>query len=161
MAAWEYKREESNNFEVIPEGKHRVRIDKAERTVSKSGKDMIALTLAVSGYNSSIFHYIVFLPDRPEITNRNLTQLFDAFTGITPGDFDVSHWEGKAGACVVKHEEYNGNTNAKVRYFLKADKAKDLPEWKEPSNSTKEPAPTESPVGNGFVNVSESDLPIW
>ena len=129
--AWDYKREEQT-FELIPEGEHRIRIKSADKAVSNSGNDMIAFQFEVSGYNSLLYHYIVFLDDRPEITNRMLTQFFDSFKDISDGDFNMANWVGKVGACVVKHDEYNGNKTAKVRYFLKADKQVDLPPWKEP-----------------------------
>ena len=130
--AWQYQREENNSFTTnIPEGKHRIRIKSAEKAVSKSGNDMLALQFDVSGYNASLYHYIVFLQDKPEITNRNLTRFFDSFKDIPDGDFDTSHWIGKVGACTVKHEEYNDNVNAKVGYFISADKQGDLPPWQE------------------------------
>lgn len=135
--AWEYKREESNSeFQVIPEGEYRIRIKSADKAVSKSGNDMLKLTFEVSGYNSFLFHYIVFMADRPEITNRMLTQFFDSFKDITEGDFDTSHWVGKVGAAKVKHEEYNGNKSAKIHYFINANKQGSLPAWKEPTNNT-------------------------
>lgn len=129
--AWDYKREEQT-FELIPEGEHRIRIKSADKAVSNSGNDMIAFQFEVSGYNSLLYHYIVFLDDRPEITNRMLTQFFDSFKDIPDGDFNMANWIGKVGACVVKHDEYNGQKNAKVRYFLKAEKQDVLPPWVEP-----------------------------
>lgn len=130
---WDYKREEQT-FEPIPEGEHRIRIKSADKAVSKSGNDMIALQFEVSGYNSLLYHYIVFMEDKPEITNRMLTQFFDSFKDIKDGDFDMRNWIGKVGACVVKHDEYNGSKSAKVRYFLKADKQDVLPSWQEPGD---------------------------
>jgi hypothetical protein len=142
--AWSFKREESSGFDTnIPEGLHRIRIANAEKAKAKTGKDMLILTFDVSGYNGKIFHNIVFLPDRPEITNRNLTQFFDAFKDIQEGDFDTSHWIGKVGACQVKHEEYNGNVNAKVHYFINSEKQINLPAWREPA-------------GNGATAVSNT-----
>ena len=149
MSGWNYQREESAGFAPIPVGDHRIRIAKAEKTTSKSsGNNMLALEFEVSGYNSKIFHNIVFLPDRPEITNRNLTQFFDAFKDIADGDFNTQNWIGKVGACRVKHEEYNGNTNAKVHYFIHKDKQGGLPAWQEPANGS------QSVMGGGNgVNV--------
>ena len=49
--AWSYQRQEQS-FDVIPEGKYRVRIKSAEKAVSKTGRDMIVLQLNVSGYSS-------------------------------------------------------------------------------------------------------------
>lgn len=127
--AWTYQRQEQQ-FEAIPEGPHRIRIKSAEKTTSQNGKDMIALQFDVSGYPSTLYHYIVFLEDRPEITNRNLTQFFDSFGGISEGSFDLSTWAGKTGACYVKHEDYNGKTSAKVKYFISKEKQDSLPPWK-------------------------------
>ena len=129
--AWEFKREESTGFEVIPEGKHRIRIKSAAKEISKNGNDMLALQFSVSGYDATLYHYIVFLCDRPEITNRMLTQFFDSFKDIPEGEFDTSKWIGKVGACTVKHEEYNGEKKAKIGYFIHKDKQDDLPPWKE------------------------------
>ena len=155
--AWQFQREEDNHqYEVIPEGKHRIRVRSVEAAKSKSDNDMLVIQFEVSGYNSVLFHYITFLNDRPEITNRMLTQFFDSFKDIPEGNFKFSTWEGKVGACVVKHETYNGETRAKLSYFIKADKQGDLPPWKEPGSTD-----TGSSGLAGFTEVvSESDLPF-
>lgn len=145
--AWDYQRDESNGFEPIPEGKYRIRIKEAEKAVSKSGNDMLVLKFEVSGHKGLIFHYIVFMQDRPEITNRNLTKFFDSFAGIPEGDFDTSHWIGKVGAAEIKHEEYNGNVNAKINYFISYDKQDTLPNWQEPDGTTTD--------ADGFMNIPD------
>lgn len=149
--AWSYQRDESTGFKPIPVGMHRIRVASAEKAVSKTGKDMLTLKFDVSGYSGKLFHYIVFLPDRPEITNRNLTQFFDAFPSIKDGDFDTSHWVGQVGACEVKHEEYNGEPSAKVKFFVKPDKATNLPAWVEPENTEKN-----NTNADGFINIPEN-----
>ena len=134
IRAWQYKREEKT-FEQIPEGNYRVRIKQADKAMSKKGNDMLTLQLEVSGSKQILYHYITFMDDKPEITNRVLTQFFDAFPGISEGDFNMKNWIGKVGACKVKHEEYNGNMQAKVHYFISADRQKDLPPWKDNGTS--------------------------
>lgn len=146
--SWEFKREEQK-FEVLPEGKYRIRVKSADKAISKSGNDMLTLQFEVSGSKSILYHYIVFLNDRPEITNRMLTQFFDSFKDIPEGDFNMANWVGKVGACVVKHDEYNGNTTAKISYFISKDKQDDLPGWVEPDASTE-----------GFVEAKEGDMPF-
>lgn len=136
--AWNYKREESEGFKPIPEGIHRIRVKSAEKAVSKSGNDMLVLQFEVSGYNSTLYHYIVFMEDKPEITNRNLTQFFDSFKDIPEGEFDTQKWIGKGGACQVKHEEYNGKIQARLHYFISEDKQADLPQWKEPKKDAED-----------------------
>lgn len=126
---WNYQREEST-FEEIPVGEHRVRIADAEKAISKNGNDMLVLTLDVSGYKSRLWHYVVFMADHPEITNRNLTAIFDSF-GIADGDFNLANWKGKVGACMTKQDEFG----TKVRYFLSKKKQENLPPWQEPSEN--------------------------
>lgn len=144
---WQYKREEQT-YPVIPEGHYRIRIKSAEKAQSKSGNDMLALQFEVSGQNSLLYHYIVFLADRPEITNRMLTQFYDSFKDIPEGDTNLANWIGKVGACKVKHDDYNGDKTAKVSYFIKADKQGDLPPWQE------SPATVSQAMG-GFMNVAD------
>lgn len=155
--SWTYKREENDTFEPIPVGQYRIRVASAEKTVSKnSGREMISLKFDVSGQKSSLFHHIVFMEDRPEITNRMLTQFFDSFPTIQPGDIELEHWIGKVGACTVKHEEYNGNMSAKVSYFIKAEKQESLPPWQEPSKS----APNTNANNEGWMTASTADASV-
>lgn len=152
--AWDYKRNESKgDFKPIPEGKHRIRIKSAEKAVSKTGRDMISLQFEVSGHKGLIFHYIVFMPDKPDVTNRNLTQFFDSFKGIPDGNFDLDKWVGQVGACNVKHEEYNDKVSAKVYYFIKADEAAGLPAWVEPDSGAG--SSTGTGTSTDFVSVPE------
>lgn len=123
--AWKYQREEQQ-FQQIPEGRYRIRVKSAEKAVSKNGNDMLALQFEVSGKTQILYHYISFLDDRPEITNRMLTAFFDSFPAITEGDFNMQNWIGKAGACMVKHDD---DGRARISYFIKADKQGDLPAW--------------------------------
>ena len=141
--AWEYKREESQ-FTQLPEGRYRIRIKSADKAVSKSGNDMLALQFEVSGSKQILYHYIVFLNNHPEITNRNLTQFFDSFKDIPDGDFNMANWIGKVGGCQVKHDE---DGRAKIHYFIRAKQQESLPPWKEPGGVT---------VGeDGFLKVED------
>lgn len=133
--AWNYSREETS-FPVLPEGRYRVRVKSAEKAVSSKGNDMLVLQFEVSGNSTILWHYIVFMDDKPEITNRMLTQFFDSFKDIPEGDFNMQNWIGKVGAVKTKNEEYNGSERAKISYFISADKQGDLPPWKNPDGST-------------------------
>lgn len=154
--AWKYERQE-RQFSILPEGEYRIRVRSAEKAVSKSGRDMLSLQFDVSGRNEILYHYIVFLDDKPEITNRMLTQFFDSFKDIPEGDFNINNWIGKVGACKVKHEEtdYNGGTTqARLHYFISADKQSSLPPWQEPSGTTKKKDWTDS-GSDDFMPVPE------
>ena len=143
---WNYQREEST-FEEIPVGEHRVRIANAQKAISKNENDMLVLTLDVSGYTAHLWYYVVFLVEHPEITNRNLTSIFDSF-GIPEGDFNLNNWKGKVGACVTKQDEFG----TKVRYFLSKKKQENLPPWKEPNESSGE--------AQKLIEVDDDDLPF-
>ena len=125
MSDWGYQREETK-FKPIPEGRYRVRIKSVEKAQSKKGNDMLVIQLEVSGYNKIIYHYITFLQDKPEITNRQLTQLFDSFKDIKEGDFNLNNWIGKVGGAMIKLDE---DDRERISYFLKADKVEALPAW--------------------------------
>lgn len=138
---WKFERVEQK-FEQIPVGKYRLRIKEAEKAISNSGNDMLIVTFEVSGSNQTLRHYIPFLVDKPEITNRKLTELFDSF-GID-GDFNLANWKGKVGGCQTKMEEYNGEDRAKISYFLSKKQQEALPPWKDgEQKKTPELTPTD------------------
>lgn len=125
--------EEKGSFTVIPVGEYRVRIASAEEQTSNSGNPMIKLVLDVSGHNSTIWHYLVFLPTNAKLTNQKLGELWNSF-GIAQGDFNLNGWVGKVGAAKVKHEDYNGNPQPRIAYFIAKNRQDSLPAWVEPSN---------------------------
>ena len=154
--AWEFKREE-RQFPVLPEGAYRIRVREADKAISKNGNDMLVLQFDVSGSTKILYHYIVFLDDRPEITNRMLTQFFDSFADIPEGDFNMKNWIGKVGACVLKHEEYNGTERERISYFINSRKQGDLPPWKEVGGIGQR---KDSPIKEEFMPAPELDIDL-
>ena len=140
----EEKFDPNAGFDVPPPGKYRVRIEEAAETTRKAGTNMIKLSLRVSGYPGTVFHYIV----DNEYAQRSLDQLFDSF-GIGPGDFNYPNWRGKAGAAMIKHEIYQGSPQAKIAYFVLRSRQDDLPPWKE--------AGPERGLGSGFAGSMRDD----
>ncbi len=142
---WQFSSEdyEEKSFQMIPVGDYRVRIAEAEEKISANGNQMIVLTLEVSGYGSKIWHNLTLLTNNQKLTNQKLGELWNSF-GIQQGNFNLQSWVGKVGAAKVKHEEYNGNTNPKVAYFINKDRQDKLPAWQEPNNASAsfEEAPT-------------------
>ena len=110
------------DFELIPEGDYRVRIDDAVEETSKSGKSMIKLTLSVNGFASKLFNWIVLDAERPQYTNQRLGRIYDSFQ-IEQGSLELSKWKGKVGGASVKHEKY---TNSEGREKLRANVTKFL-----------------------------------
>lgn len=151
---WNYQREEQT-FEQVPVGKHRIRVLSAEKAVSSKGNDMLALQFEVSGMNNILYHYIVFMPDNPKMTNRMLTAFYDSFKDIPEGSTNLLEWVGKVGACMVKVDK-NDPDRTRLSYFINADKQDDLPPWKEPENSS-----MRSNGGSaGFTAVVDNDIPF-
>jgi len=128
MLNWKY--DENNvdepNFELIPVGNHRVRVESAEEQVSKAGNEMIKFVFTVSGHKGKLFYYLVANANYPGITNANIKSIAESF-GIDPKEVEPKNLIGKVGAVRVKHDAYG----AKVSYFLSKEKSEDLPEWKE------------------------------
>ena len=134
---WNYE-ETKRDFEPeqIPNGDYRMIIRGAEKAMSKDiikPKKMIKLKLGVSGYAKSIYHYIVFLPDNREVTNRNLTNFFRSF-GIEGGNFNPDSYLGKEGAGRV---EIDSNGYEKVKYFLEGTMKDRLPAFAPPAKKAK------------------------
>lgn len=121
------------SFKPIPVGDHRVRIASAEEQTSKSGNQMIKLVLEVSGYNATIWHFVVLLQDNPKLVNQKLGELWNSF-GIQQGNFNLQQWVGKVGAAKVKHELYDGEPQPKIAYFINKDRQDKLSAWVEPTN---------------------------
>ena len=157
---WNFQREESNNngggfVSTIKAGdKLRVRVKSAQKATSKAGgNDMIVLQFDVSGHPDIIYHYITFMPQNPEMTNRLLTQFYDSFKDIPEGELDIQKWVGKVGAVKFKTEEYDGSERPKIHWFIKADKQSDLPAWVEPQRASADGAEKEG----GFMSVPDTD----
>ena len=134
---WNYEETKSDfESEQIPNGDYRLVIRGAEKAMSKdtvNPKKMIKLKLGVSGYAKNIYHYIVFLPNNREITNRNLTNFFRSF-GIEGGNFNLDSYLGKEGAGRV---EIDSNGYEKVKYFLEGTMKDRLPAFAPPAKKAK------------------------
>ena len=139
---WQYKKEDfnPNSFDIIPEGKYRVRIEKAEEQISRSsGKPMIKLTLAVSGYNSLLWAFQVLDDsdrEHEKMTNQRLGTIFNSFS-IPEGNMNIEDWVGKSGGAFIKHQkDAQGKERAGIGYFLFRNEVDKLPAWQD-----KQPAP--------------------
>jgi len=128
--------------ELIPVGKHRIRIEDVDEQVSKNtGKDMLKITFVVSGYMGKIFYYLVFNDDYPDMTNQKIGEIYDSFGLPKKANLMPKTWIGKVGAAQIKHEMYNDNPQAKLAYFVKRSMQDDLPDWQEPGSLNGKPKP--------------------
>ena len=165
MINWTYKKEDFKVGEtnLIPEGDHRVVVNKVTLKTYRSGNDGFEITLDVSGYPNKLWHRIILDPTDPEKTNRHLGKFFESF-GIT--DYDLNRfesWVGKDGAVRVKHDTYDGSAVAKVLFCITRAYQGKLPAWGQPSGSPK-PKTVLAPAGNVFFDdvasvTNEQDPP--
>jgi hypothetical protein len=105
-------------FEIPPEGEHLLTVESAERATSRRGNDMIKAVFSVGGYRSRVFHYFV----DSEYVQHKLDPFFASF-GIAPGDFRLEGWGGRSGMAMIRHEDYDGKAQPKVRFFIVSDAA--------------------------------------
>lgn len=152
MAAWTFDPNmyEEQDFQIIPVGDHRVRIEDVVEKTFNSGNEGYEITLAVNGHNSKLWHYLVLDRNDPKKTNQRIGDFFNSF-GITELALGSGkQWIGKVGAVRVKHEEFNGNMSAKVAYVINRKKQDKLAPWKDMGTPAAAPA----------VTVDASDLPF-
>lgn len=143
-----------NDYSIIPEGDHRVRIADVKERTFNSGNEGFEITLDVSGHNSKLWYYLVINPANPEQTNQRLGTFFNSF-GITNTNIAAYHqWIGKVGGARVRHEEYNGNQSAKVHFFINKSKQENLPPWKGNASTV------QSQQQTAFTPVEAEDLPF-
>lgn len=107
-------------FEIIPTGEQKLMIESIKEGESKSGKPMLTIVLRKDDNHSKIFHYITL---NNEWTTRNIGDLL-ASVGRDPkqdGEIDWDSFKGDWLKAKVFHEEYNGQTGAKVKFFIADD----------------------------------------
>ena len=148
MINWTYNQNDfkinENKNTLIPEGDHRVVVNRVTIKTYSSGNEGFEIMLDVSGYPGKLWHRIILDPTNPDKTNHNLGKFFESF-GITNYDLnDYESWAGKDGAVRVKHDSYNGSMNAKVLFCITRAYQAKLPAWREPMRAIADVAPTYS-----------------
>ena len=153
MANWNFDATQykEQDFSIIPTGDHRVRIEDVVEKKFNSGNEGYEITLSVNGHNSKLWYYLVLNPGNVEGTNQRIGAFFNSF-GITNTAMGTGkQWIGSVGAVRVKHEEYNGETSAKVAYCISRSKQDKLAPWK---NTDAAAAPASG------VQIPDSNLPF-
>lgn len=129
--SWNYDptQYKESNYSIIPVGDHRVRIADVNERKFSSGNEGFEITLDVNGQNGKLWFYLVLDPSNAEKTNQRIGDFFNSFGITNPALGTGKQWIGAVGAVRVKHEDYNGNTSAKVAYCISKSRQDKLPAW--------------------------------
>ena len=154
MANWNFDATQykEQDFQIIPTGDHRVRIEDVIEKKFNSGNEGYEITLSVNGHASKLWFYLVLDASNRERTNQRIGEFFNSFGITNTAMGSGKQWIGAVGAVRVKHEEYNGTMGAKVAYCIAKSRQDKLAPWKI----------SETAAASGFteVQVPESDLPF-
>lgn len=155
MANWTYdpSQYQEKNFEQIPVGDYRARIEDVVEKTFRSGNGGYEITLAINGYNSKMWFYLVLDAANVAQTNQRIGDFFNSFGITNPAMGTGKQWIGKVGAVRVKHEDYQGQPQAKVAYCIARNRQDKLAAWTN-NGTTAAPAPATDTV------VIPEDLPF-
>ncbi len=155
MANWNFdpSQYKENNFQLIPVGDHRVRISEVTEKLYNSGNEGYEITLEVSGYASKLWFNLVLDRSNPAQTNQRIGEFFNCFGIRSTAMGSGKQWIGAVGAVKVKHEDYQGNTRARVAYCINRDAQSKLPMWSNGGQQQSSPFVDES-------TISPDDLPF-
>lgn len=131
MLNWNYNPREysARNFEPIPEGDYRVRINDVKEKVFSSGNEGFEITLDVPGQVGKLWYYLVLDPSDSSKTNQRLGMFFDSFAIRDTNLSNCSDWIGCDGAVRVKHSMYNGTITSRVVFCLSRAQQKKFPDF--------------------------------
>ena len=153
MAQWTFdpSQYKEKNFEIIPVGDYRARIEDVVERTFNSGNEGYEITLAINGYNAKMWFYLVLDASNPAQTNQRLGDFFDSFGITNYSTGSGKQWIGSVGAVRVKHEQYKGENRAKIAYVIAKNRQDKLPAWKNTG------APMAAPVAQVEI---PSELPF-
>lgn len=141
MANWTFdpSQYEERHFEVIPIGDYRARVADVQEKTFKSGNSGYEITMEINGYNSKLWMYLVLDPNNVAQTNQRIGDFFNSFGITNPAMGTGKQWIGAAGAVRVKHEQYNGENQAKIAYCIARNRQDKLAPWKSAAQAVAAP----------------------
>lgn len=155
MANWTFdpSQYQEKNFEIIPAGDYRARVEDVVEKTFSSGNQGYEITLSINGYNSRMWFYLVLDPSNVAQTNQRIGDFFNSFGITSPAMGSGRQWIGMAGAVRIKHEEYQGQTRAKVAYCIARNRQDKLTPWTNGGAAPNAPA-------SDFAMMDDSDIDL-
>lgn len=143
MANWTFDPSQysEKNFEIIPVGDYRARIEDVVEKKFSSGNEGYEITLAINGYSSRMWFYLVLDKSNVAQTNQRIGDFFNSFGITNPAMGTGKQWVGSVGAVRVKHEAYNGENRAKIAYCIARNRQEKLAPWKNGGATVAQAAP--------------------
>lgn len=143
MANWTFDPSQysEKNFEIIPVGDYRARIEDVVEKTFSSGNEGYEITLAINGYNAKMWFYLVLDKSNVSMTNQRIGEFFDSFGIAGTAMGSGKQWVGSVGAVRVKHELYKGENRPKVAYVIARNRQDKLAPWKNGNAGTTAAAP--------------------
>jgi hypothetical protein len=131
MANWNFdpSQYQEKNFEIIPVGDYRARIEDVAEKKFSSGNEGYEITMAINGYNSRMWFYLVLDASNVAQTNQRIGDFFNSFGITSPAMGTGKQWIGSVGAVRVKHELYKGENRAKIAYCIARNRQDKLAPW--------------------------------
>lgn len=144
MANWTFDPSQysEKNFDIIPVGDYRARIEDVVEKKFSSGNEGYEITLAINGFSSRMWMYLVLDKSNVAQTNQRIGDFFNSFGITNPAMGTGKQWVGSVGAVRVKHEAYNGENRAKIAYCIARNRQEKLAPWKNTGTGTPTPTPT-------------------
>ena len=132
MANWNYdpSQYQEKSFALTPVGDYRARIVDVQEKKYSSGNEGYEITLELNGQPGRMWFYLVLDASNPQQTNQRIGDFFNSFGITSPAMGTGKQWIGAVGAVRVKHEDYQGQTKAKVAYCIARSRQDKLDAWK-------------------------------
>ena len=118
-------------FELPPEGPAEVSIIECGERQSNSGNPMLEIKCVVEdgqkGAGAHLWHYIVL---NNQYSISNIGAVLESCGELPEGTADLEPMDfiGLRGKVEVKHEEYQGQTKAKIAWWIPADESTPSPD---------------------------------